>query len=178
MEFRAPLSNSINIIMYMEFNNIILWIKQDASRKITKNRQQSSLMSFSPYTGGIFERVFAKDQFISWALWKRNLHVCSELTRLSVSWMSLGDGIYKQENDLFHRISWKRLYLLWSQVQEICLPSIQKITMFRLKTIWSLSCVLGCRLARGLNFNRIMNYFAWDCSFSDEFIYDYVKKKL
>ena len=36
----------------------------------------------------------------------------------------------------------------------------------------------GCRLARGLDLNSIMDYFAWDCRFNDEFIYDYVKEKL
>ena len=31
------------------------------------------------------------------ALRKRNLHVCSEQTRFSVSWKSLGDGVSRQK---------------------------------------------------------------------------------
>ena len=30
----------------------------------------------------------------------------------------------------------------------------------------------GCRLARGLDWNSIMDYFTWDCRFNNEFIYD------
>ena len=36
----------------------------------------------------------------------------------------------------------------------------------------------GCRLARGLDLKSIMDYFTWDCRFNDEYIYDYIKKKL
>ena len=50
---------------------------------------------------------------------------------------------------------------LWLQIQETHLPSIQKITTFRLKKISS-----------------IMDYFTWDCRFNDEFIYDCTKEKL
>ena len=95
----------------------------------------------------------------------------------SISWKSLGDGVLRKEKDLFHRLSWKRLYLLRLQVGETRLPSIQKIALFRLKIMWSLSCVFGCRLARGLDLNSIMDYFAWDCRFNDELIYDYIKEK-
>ena len=30
--------------------------------------------------------------------------MCSERTRFSVSWKSLGDGVSRQEKDLFHRL--------------------------------------------------------------------------
>ena len=36
----------------------------------------------------------------------------------------------------------------------------------------------GCRLARGLDLKSIMDYFTWDCRFNNEYIYDYIKKKL
>ena len=36
----------------------------------------------------------------------------------------------------------------------------------------------GCRLARGLDMNSIMDYFTWDCKLNDEFIYNYIKEKL
>ena len=36
----------------------------------------------------------------------------------------------------------------------------------------------GCRLARRLDLNSIMDYFTWDCRFNDEFICDYIKEKL
>ena len=37
---------------------------------------------------------------------------------------------------------------------------------------------LGCRLAKGLDLKRIMDYFTWVWRFSNKFIYDYVKEKL
>ena len=37
VEFRAPLPNSINVIMYMEFGSNIFVDKKDESRKITKD---------------------------------------------------------------------------------------------------------------------------------------------
>ena len=36
----------------------------------------------------------------------------------------------------------------------------------------------GCRYARGLDMNSIMDYFIWDCRLNDEFIYNYIKEKL
>ena len=35
--------------------------------------------------------------------------VC-ERTKFSVSWKSLGDGVWRQRKNLFHSVSWKRLY--------------------------------------------------------------------
>ena len=37
---------------------------------------------------------------------------------------------------------------------------------------------LGCRLAKGLDLKRIMDYFTWVWRFSNKFIYDYLKEKL
>ena len=53
----------------------------------------------------------------------------------------------------------------------------------RLKCLDSKLCgtylvFFGCRLARGLELNSIMDYFTWECKFNDEFIYDYTKEKL
>ena len=36
---------------------------------------------------------------------------------------------------------------------------------------------LGCRLAKGLDLKRIMDYFTWVWRFSNKFIYDYLKGK-
>ena len=36
----------------------------------------------------------------------------------SISWKSLGDGVLRQEKDLFYRLSWNRVYPLWLQVQQ------------------------------------------------------------
>ena len=36
----------------------------------------------------------------------------------SISWKSLGDGVSRQEKDLFYRLSWNRVYPLWLQVQQ------------------------------------------------------------
>ena len=36
----------------------------------------------------------------------------------------------------------------------------------------------GCRLARGLDLNSIMDYFTCDCRFNIKFIYDHIKGKL
>ena len=111
-----------------------LWMKQDASRKISKNGRQSSRIYFTkiPKQERYLKECLQKINSWRSAL-KKNSHVCSERTRFSVSWKSLVDGVSRQEKDLFHRRSWKRLYPLWLQVQETCLPSPQKIIMFRLK---------------------------------------------
>ena len=58
------------------------------------------------------------------ALQIRNLHVCSDRTRFSVSWKSLGDSVSRHEKGLFNGLSGKRLYSLRLQVQEASLPSI------------------------------------------------------
>ena len=88
------------------------------------------------------------------ALRKRNLYVCSDRTRFSVSWKSLGDGVWRQEEDLFHRLFWKKLYQLWLQVQETRLRSIQKITMFRLKIMRSLSCASWMQIGRRIRLEQ------------------------
>ena len=38
--------------------------------------------------------------------------------------------------------------------------------------------LFGCRLARGLDMNSIMDYLIWDCRLNDKFIYSYIKDEL
>ena len=35
----------------------------------------------------------------------------------------------------------------------------------------------GCRLARRLDMNSIMDYLTWDCRLNDKFSYSYIKEK-
>ena len=80
--------------------------------------------------------------------------MCSKRIRFSVSWKSLVDRVIKQEKYLFHSLSWKRPYPLWLQDQETRLPSIQKITMFRLKIMWSLSCVFWMQIGKRIKLEK------------------------
>ena len=72
--FRTPLPNSINVIMYMEFDNNTF---VDKTRHITNHLR--CIFCKDPYTRGIFEGVFAKNQFIKEHFErKKYLHVRSE----------------------------------------------------------------------------------------------------
>ena len=64
-EFRAPLPNSINVIMYMEFNNSIFvdkTSKADHERLLKMYGSHLCCIFYKdPFTGEIIEGVFAKD---------------------------------------------------------------------------------------------------------------------
>ena len=121
--------------------------------------------------------MFAKDQFMK-QLFKEKTYMCVVNKQDAQFPGSHWVMVSRPEKGLFYRLSWKRLYPLSLQDQETRLPSIQKITMFRLKIMWSLSCVFGYRLSRGLDVNSVMDYHTWDCRLNDDFIYDCIKEKL
>ena len=106
------------------------------------------------------------------AFWKRNLHVYGEGTRFSVSWKSLVDGVSEQEKYLFlgslgSDFAYRLVYQVSSRLQ--CLDS---------KLCGACLIFFGCRLAKILDTNSIMDYFTWDFRLNDEFIYNYIKRRL
>ena len=66
IEFRASLLNSINVIMYMEFDNNIFVEKKTDHERLLKIDSNHLRCTFDKdlYTREIFQGVFAKDQFM------------------------------------------------------------------------------------------------------------------
>ena len=123
--------------------------------------------------------MFAKDQFIDQkALQKRNLHVCSKRTRFSVSWKSLGDTLSRQAKYLFHRLSWKRLSHYGLEFKRLVYKVSGTLTCLGPKLCRAYLVFFGCRLARGLDLNSVIDYFTWDGKVNNEFIYDCINEKL
>ena len=98
--------------------------------------------------------------------------MCSERTYFSVSWKSLIDGVSRQEKDLFHRLSWKRIYPMWLKVQD------QKVTMLRFKIMWSLSCVFWMQIGKRIRLKQHYGLLYLDCRFNGEFIYNHIKENI
>ena len=111
-----------------------------------------------PYTEGIFEGVFANDQFMK-ERFENETYMCVVNEQDSQFLGSHSVMVY--EDKKLSETLLEDTLPLWLQVQGTRLPSIQKITMFRLKKLSS-----------------IMDYFTWDCGFNDEFIYNCIKEKL
>ena len=126
----------------------------------------------------IFERVFAKDEFMK-ELFEKEAYRCAmneqHFQFLGSHWVMVYQDkkkiyfIDSPGRDFTHNgFKFKRpVYQVSRRLQ--CLDS-------KLCGVY-LTC-FGCRLARGLDLNSIMDYFTWDCRFNDEFIYSYIKEKL
>ena len=121
------------------------------------------------YTREIFEGVFANDQFMKehfeketymfpeshWVMVYQNKKNTYFIDSLGIDFTHYGFRFKRPVYKVSRRLQ--------------CLDS---------KSCGAYPVFFGCRLARGLDLNSIMNYFTWDCRLNDEFICDYIKEKL
>ena len=104
-----------------------------------------------PYTGKISEGVFEKDQFVK-ERFEEETYIC----------------VVNEQDSQFHWVivsqDKKKAYFidslgrdfnpLWLQVQETCLRSIQKITMYRPNIMWSLSCFFWMQIGKRIRLEQ------------------------
>ena len=126
----------------------------------------------------IFEGVFAKDQFMK-ERFEKETYMCVGNEQDSQFPGSHWVMVYQNKKksyfidslgrDFTHYVfKFKRpVYQVSGRLQ--CLNS-------KLRGAYLL--FFGCRFARGLDLNSIMDYFTWDCRLNDEFTYDYITEKL
>ena len=71
--------------------------------------------------------------------------MCSERTRFSVSWKSVGDGVSEQEKTYFIDALERGFTHYGFKL---------KIAMFRLEVIWSLSCVFWIHIGKRIRLEQ------------------------
>ena len=130
------------------------------------------------YTGEIFEGVFAKDQFMK-EHFDKETYMCVVNEQDSQFPGSHLVMVYQDKKSTYFIDSFGRYFTHYGfKFQRRIYQVSRRLQCLDVK-LWGAYLVFsGCRLARGLDLNSIMDYFTWDCRFNDEFIYDYIKEKL
>ena len=131
-----------------------------------------------PYKGEIFEGVFAKDQLMKGCFEKEaSIYVVNEknFQFRGSRWVM----VYQDKKKTYFIGSLGRDFTQYGfKFKRSVYQASRRLQCLDSKLCGAYLVFFGCRLARGLDLNSIMDYFTCDCRFNDKFIYDYIKEKL
>ena len=131
-----------------------------------------------PYTREIFEGLFAKDQFMK-EHFEKKTYMCVVNEQDSQLPGSHWVMVYQENKKTYFIDSLGRdLTHYGFKFKRPVYQVSRRLQCSESKLCGAYLVFFGCRLARGLDLNSIMDYFRWDCVFNDELIYDYIKEKL
>ena len=128
------------------------------------------------YTREIFEGVFAKDQFMK-EHFEKETYMCVVNEQDSQFPGSHWVMVYQNKKKTYFIDSLGRDFTTYDFKRPVYQVS-RRLQCLDSKSCGAYLVFFGCRLARELDLNSIMDYFTWNCRLNDEFTYDCIKEKL